>query len=93
MAEHDQDAIAAFIQTRGVTRCPTVCAAPTQGTVAAADRLALRRRAEWIEQTRKARVRRPIWTSRSPAEYLGTIAEALPSARTEFDRPPPDFRI
>jgi hypothetical protein len=35
-------AVAAFLRTRGVTRCPTVCAVPTQATVADADRAAYR---------------------------------------------------
>ena len=34
-------AVAEFIRTRGVTRCPTACVLPTQGSVAAADREAL----------------------------------------------------
>jgi hypothetical protein len=34
-------AVAAFIRAKGITRCPTACALPTQGTVAAADRAAL----------------------------------------------------
>jgi hypothetical protein len=38
--ERDPD-VAAFIRTRGVTRCPTACAQPTQASVAAADRDAL----------------------------------------------------
>ena len=41
---HDDEyraAVAAFIRTKGVTRCPTACALPTQGTVPAADRAAL----------------------------------------------------
>jgi len=33
--------VAAFIRTKGVTRCPTACAFRTQGTVVAADRAAL----------------------------------------------------
>jgi len=37
-----QAAVAAFLRTRGVTRCPTVCAVPTQATVADADRAAYR---------------------------------------------------
>ena len=37
-----QAAVAAFLSTRGVTRCPTVCAVPTQATVADADRAAYR---------------------------------------------------
>ena len=34
-------AIAEFIRTRGITRCPTACVLPTQGLVGAADRAAL----------------------------------------------------
>jgi len=33
-------AVAAFIRAKGVTRCPTACALPTQGTVPAGDRAA-----------------------------------------------------
>jgi Peptidase family M23 len=36
-----QASVAAFIRTKGITRCPTACALPTQGTIAAADRAAL----------------------------------------------------
>jgi hypothetical protein len=36
-----QAAVAAFIRANGITRCPTACALPTQGTVPAADRAAL----------------------------------------------------
>jgi hypothetical protein len=43
MSEADYEAaVAAFLSTKGVTRCPTVCAAPTQATVADADRAAYR---------------------------------------------------
>ena len=34
-------AVAEFIRTRGVTKCPTACVLPTQGSVASADREAL----------------------------------------------------
>ena len=47
MTQHEYDAqIAAFIKQKGVTRCPTACAVPTHGSIAATDREALRRRAE-----------------------------------------------
>jgi hypothetical protein len=36
-------AVAAFIRTKGVTRCPTVCVIRTQASVPAADRAELRR--------------------------------------------------
>ena len=43
MSEADYEAaVAAFLSTKGVTRCPTVCVIPTQATVAEADRAAYR---------------------------------------------------
>lgn len=43
MSEADYEAaVAAFLKTKGVTRCPTVCVVPTQATVAEADRAAYR---------------------------------------------------
>jgi hypothetical protein len=38
----DEAAVAAYLRTKGVTRCPTVCVVPTQATVAEADRAAYR---------------------------------------------------
>lgn len=66
-------AIAEFIRTKGVTRCPTACVLPTQGSVATADREALgeheRRRAELRRSRYDARAQqfwnterlRPAW--------------------------------
>jgi hypothetical protein len=48
-------AVAAFIQTNGVTRCPTACVVRTQGTVSLADQEALRRRADEVEIRRNRR--------------------------------------
>ena len=43
MSEADYEAaVAAFLRTKGVTRCPTVCVIPTQATVAEGDRAAYR---------------------------------------------------
>jgi hypothetical protein len=43
MSQADYEAaVAAFLSTKGITRCPTVCAVPTQATVAEADRAAYR---------------------------------------------------
>jgi hypothetical protein len=43
MSEADYEAaVAEFLRTKGVTRCPTVCVVPTQATVAEADRAAYR---------------------------------------------------
>ncbi len=44
--------IAAFILAKGVTRCPTACAAPTHASGNATDRAALQRRAERLEALR-----------------------------------------
>ena len=41
LTDHEA-AVAAFLRSKGVTRCPTVCAVPTQGSVAEADRAAYR---------------------------------------------------
>ncbi len=57
--EHDA-AIAAFIKQKGITRCPTVCAVPTHASIAAADRQALRRRAEEREARIEERRQRDV---------------------------------
>ena len=55
MTTQDEAAIAAFIRARGVTRCPTVCAVPTQASIGEADRRALRLREEQNEARRADR--------------------------------------
>ena len=45
MSDEDSDAIAEFIRSKGITRCPTACVVPTQGLIAAADRIALEQHA------------------------------------------------
>lgn len=55
--QEDEAAVAAFIRAKGVTRCPTVCAVRTQGSVAEADRAALRQREEQLEAIREERHR------------------------------------
>ncbi|MGH7059649.1 MAG: hypothetical protein ACREFH_04610 [Stellaceae bacterium] len=52
-----QDAIATFLRTKGVTRCPTVCVVPTQATVAEADRAAYRDYVAAREAERRERLR------------------------------------
>jgi hypothetical protein len=47
--------IAEFIRTRGITRCPTACVLPTQGSVDEADRAALEEHATLQERSRRAR--------------------------------------
>jgi hypothetical protein len=54
MSPHNYETeIAAFIRAKGVTRCPTACAAPTDGSGSANDRAALRQRAEHLEAIRQ----------------------------------------
>ena len=54
--EHEA-AIAEFLRTKGATRCPTACAAPTVGTVADADRAALRSHEDAREAARLQKLR------------------------------------
>lgn len=55
--EQDVDpAVAEFIRIRGVTKCPTACVLPTQGSVPAADREALEEYALRRDQIRRAKV-------------------------------------
>jgi hypothetical protein len=51
-------AVAEFIRTRGVTRCPTACVLPTQASVAPQDRAALAEYAESRDRVRRARAAR-----------------------------------
>jgi hypothetical protein len=51
-----QTVVAAFIRAHGITRCPTACAVPTQGVVAAADRAALEDYAIARDRTRQKRL-------------------------------------
>ena len=64
-------AVEAFIRTKGVTRCPTACALPTQGTIAASDRAALGdyaiARARSRRQRQAAR-QRSFWVAQAPAD-------------------------
>ena len=48
--------VAEFIRTKGVTRCPTACVLPTQGSIADADREALGEYAARRAARRRARV-------------------------------------
>jgi hypothetical protein len=51
-------AVAEFIRTRGVTRCPTACVLPTQASLAPDDRAALAEYAESRDRVRRARAAR-----------------------------------
>ena len=54
MNDDDGEAIAEFIRTKGITRCPTACVLPTHGSVAAADRVALEEHAIGRDRLRRA---------------------------------------
>jgi hypothetical protein len=54
--EEYEAAVAAFIRSKGITRCPTACALPTQGVVPAADRAALERYAATRDQSRVQKI-------------------------------------
>jgi hypothetical protein len=59
MSQSEYEAqIAAFILRKGVTRCPTACAVPTQASITEADRAALQRRSEQYEAARAEKARR-----------------------------------
>lgn len=65
--EEYEAAVAAFIRSNGITRCPTACALPTQGAVDAADRAALASYAAERNRSRqqKIAVREPsFWASK-----------------------------
>lgn len=73
MSEMDcEAAVAEYIRTRGVTRCPTACVLPTQGSVAAADREALEEYA-----VRRARLRRARIAAR--AQQLWNVEPVAPA--------------
>jgi hypothetical protein len=63
--------IAEFIRTRGITRCPTACVLPTQGSVDAVDRAALEQHAITQEKLRLARAAtraRLFWNAPFPPQ-------------------------
>jgi hypothetical protein len=78
MTEQEREAaIAAFIRQKGVTRCPTACAVPTQASIAAADRQALSRRAEERERTSRSGVSATLHctASAAPVSVTGRLRD------------------
>jgi len=75
ISDHDHEAvIAEFIRTKGVTRCPTACVVPTQGSVDRADRAALEEYAVTRDRQRreKAAARaRLLWSTQIPVAPSG----------------------
>jgi hypothetical protein len=83
MSDKDSDAVADFIRSKGVTRCPTACVLPTQGSIAAANRIALEQHA--IARDRMQRERAAArWRSFSAVncsdDRYGETCEVLPSS-------------
>jgi hypothetical protein len=57
MSHHDRDAeMAAFILTKGVTRCPTACVVHTQGSPDRADQAALAEHAVARDQLLRTKI-------------------------------------
>ena len=54
-ADENRDAVAEFIRSKGITRCPTACVLPTQGLIAAADRIALQQHALLRDRVQRKR--------------------------------------
>ena len=62
-------AVAEYIRTKGITRCPTACVSPTQGLVGAADRAALEEYAVARDRMRRERAAarmRSLWEASLP---------------------------
>jgi len=62
--------IAEFIRTKGITRCPTACVLPTQGSIDPADQAALEKHAvaqERLRQAKAAARARLFWNASSPS--------------------------
>jgi len=77
ISDYDHDAvIAEFIRTKGVTRCPTACAVPTQGSVDRADRVALEEYAVTRDRQRREKAAaaraRLFWSIEIPTAPSGT---------------------
>jgi hypothetical protein len=68
MCKEEYDAaVAAFIRSKGITRCPTACALPTQAAVPAADRAALESYAATRGRSRQQKIaerQRSFWTAK-----------------------------
>jgi len=78
MSRNYEAEIAAFIRSRGVTRCPTAYAAPALGISSEADRVALRSRAKELEVAREEQVRR-----RRSSRSLQFAGELMTVGRTD----------
>ena len=71
----NEEVIAEYIRTKGVTRCPTACAVPTQGSVDKADRAALEEYAVTRDRQRREK-------AAARARLLWGIEISIPSSST-----------
>jgi len=72
MSQTDYEtAIAHFLRTKNVTRCSTVCAVPTQATVAEADRAAYR---DYVAAKEASAARAPE-VAAAPGPLLVAVAD------------------
>jgi len=55
MSSDDSEAVAEFIRTKGITRCPTACVLPTHALIDPADRAALEEHAMGRDRLSRAR--------------------------------------
>ena len=76
MSDEDCDAIAEFIRSKGITRCPTACVLPTQGLIDAADRIALQQYALVRDQGQRERAA-GRWGQFLPLKSYGSIASRV----------------
>ena len=53
ITSEDDAAVAEFIRTHGITRCPTACVLPTQAIIALHDRVALEQHAAEQDRMRQ----------------------------------------
>jgi hypothetical protein len=77
-------AISDFLRSKGVTRCPTACVAPTHGGTAETDRAALRDHANALEVARlekRSALRRPVTPPSAIMAGRPPQAQLLPQAR------------
>jgi hypothetical protein len=72
MGENEYETtVEAFIRAKGVTRCPTACALPTQAIITANDRAALEDYAMARTRTRRRRQaarERSFWAAQVPVD-------------------------
>jgi hypothetical protein len=66
-----EDVIAEFIRNKGITRCPTACVSPRQGSVGAADRVALEKHAVARARLQRAKM---ILSARARRLNRGALA-------------------